>query len=321
MNGTAGNSGFPGLNINGERWFPSMRNFEESIADYWGDWYCDSECGKLRAVLMHRPGPEMDATTDPSAMRFKGRIDGDAARREHDKVAEIYKSHGVDVHYIDGYRLDRPNALFTRDQILNTPEGAIVCRPAMEARRGEERFAAEALAKLGVPVIATIHGEGIFEGACAMWLDRRSIIIGSGCRANREGIEQVEWVLKGVGVENIIHFQIPYGHAHLDGLMNIPDRKKIIVFPWQVSYDLCRNLMDMGFRIIENPVVKEVKETFSINFVALEPGKIVMPSGNPETRKILENEGIECMEAEIPEIIKGWGAMHCMTAFLKRDPL
>ncbi len=321
MNNAASNSGFPGVNVNGERWFPSTRNFAESMNDYWGDWYCDSECGKLKAVLMHRPGPEMDAVTDPASVRFKSAIDADRARVEHDALAEIYRQYGVEVHYIEGARLDRPNALFVRDQILMTPEGAIVCRPAMEARRGEERFAAEALARLGVPILATIHGEGIFEGACAMWVDRRSIIIGSGCRANKSGIEQVEWVLRGMGVENVLHFQIPYGHAHLDGLMNIPDRKKIILFPWQVSYDLCKGLMDLGFSIIETPAITEVKQTFSINFVALEPGKVVMPAGNPVTKQILEENAIECIEIELPEIVKGWGAIHCMTAFLKRKPV
>ena len=49
-----------------------------------------------------------------------------------------------------------------------TPEGAIVCRPGISARRGEERFAAQTLSKLGVPIIRTINGGGIFDGACAM---------------------------------------------------------------------------------------------------------------------------------------------------------
>lgn len=321
MSDIKSNSGFPGVNVNGERWFPSERSFLESIKDYWGDWYCDSECGTLKAVLMRHPGPELDAVKDPSAVRFKAAIDADKARAEHDNLTDIYRKYGVEVHYVEGYRIDRPNALFMRDQVLMTPEGAIVCRPAMEARRGEERYATEALAKLGVPILATIHGEGVFEGACAMWLDRRSIILGSGCRANRQGIEQIEWVLKGIGVENILPFQIPYGHAHLDGLMNVPDRKKIMLFPWQSSYDLCKGLMDLDFKIIENPSITEVKRSLGINFVALAPGKIVMPAGNPTTRGILESEGITCIEVDLSEILKGWGAIHCMTAFLKREPI
>jgi len=309
------------VTIQGERWFPSERTFSEDMPLYWGDWYCDSEVGKLRAVLMHRPGPEIDAVKDPAAVRFKALMKPDKARKQHDALAEIYRSHGVSVHYVEETRIDRPNSLFMRDQVLMTPEGAIVCRPAMEARRGEERYAAEALGRLGVPVIKTINGEGIFEGACLMWVNRRTVVIGTGCRANAAGAHQVERELRNLGVETVLHFQIPYGHAHLDGIMNFPDRDKVMIFPWEVPYDVCKPLMDMGFTVIENPHVDEVEHSFGINFVALEPGRIVMPSGNPKTRSLLEKTGVECIEVDVTEIIKGWGAIHCMTAFLRRDPV
>ena len=42
-------------------------------------------------------------------------------------------------------------------------------RPGMAARR-EKSYIAQALAKLGVPILRTIAGDGIFEGANAMWV-------------------------------------------------------------------------------------------------------------------------------------------------------
>jgi N-dimethylarginine dimethylaminohydrolase len=101
--------------------------------------------------------------------------------------------------------------------------------------------------------------------------------------------------------------------------MNFPDRDKVMIFPWEVPYDVCKPLMDMGFTVIENPHVDEVEHSFGLNFVALEPGEIVMPTGNPKTRELLEKAGVECIEIDVTEIIKGWGAIHCMTAFLKRE--
>lgn len=309
------------VTIRGERWFPSEKSFADEMASCWGDWYCDSEVGALRTVLMHRPGPEIDAVTDPSVVRFKALMDPEKARAQHDALAEVYRSHGVEVHYVEGGRLDRPNALFMRDQVLMTPEGAIVCRPAMEARRGEERFAAETLARLGVPIVKTISGEGVFEGACLLWLDRETVIVGTGSRANASGVAQVERELRDQGVTTFLPFQIPYGHAHLDGIMNVADRKTVMVFPWQVPYDVCKPLLDRGFTLVENPYVEEVKVSFGINFVALAPGKVVMPAGNPRTRELLEGAGVTCIEVDLSEIIKGWGAVHCMTAFLRRDPV
>ncbi|NLO55538.1 MAG: amidinotransferase [Thermovirga sp.] len=307
--------------IHGERWFPGGKSFSEDMPEYWGDWYCDSEVGKLRAVLMHRPGPEIDAVTDPASVRFKALMDPEKAREQHDALAGIYRDHGVRVYYVEEGRLDRPNALFMRDQVLMTPEGAIVCRPAMEVRRGEERFAAETLARLGVPILKTISGEGVFEGACLLWVDRKTVILGTGCRANKAGALQVERELRDLGVDTILYFQIPYGHAHLDGLMNFADRKTAMIFPSQVPYDVCKPLLDRGFGIIENPYVDEVELTSGINFVALEPGKVVIPSGNPRTCALLGEAGVECVEVDITELLKGWGAIHCMTAFLKRDPI
>lgn len=307
--------------VQGERWFPDTRPFSELLKHNWYDCYCDSEVGKLRAVLLRRPGREIEFTDDPARYRFKDRMNPSKAREQQDALAQIYRAHGVEVHYLEEAREDRPNSMFLRDLVLMTPEGAIIGRPAMEVRRGEEKFVAKKLASLGVPIIKTINGDGIFECACALWVDRRTVIIGSGSRANRAGVEQVKSELRNIGVENFIDFQIPYGHAHLDGLINLADKKTALVFPWQVPYDVCRALMDLGFTIVEAPDIVEVKTGFAINFVALEPGKVVMPKGNPRCKAALEEAGVTVVEVDVSEIAKGWGAIHCMTAFIKRDPI
>jgi arginine deiminase len=56
------------------------------------------------------------------------------------------------------------------------------------------------------------------------------------------------------------------------------------------------------------------------NFVALAPRHLVMPAGNPATRRLLEDAGCTVVEVDIREIQKSGGAMHCMTAFLRREP-
>jgi arginine deiminase len=55
--------------------------------------------------------------------------------------------------------------------------------------------------------------------------------------------------------------------------------------------------------------------------VALEPGKILMVKGNPNTKKKIEDAGVEVIEVDLSEIKKGWGAIHCMSVFLKRDSI
>ncbi|MDD4108936.1 MAG: arginine deiminase family protein [Prolixibacteraceae bacterium] len=309
--------------VQGERWFPSEKKFKEEMKELWGNWYCDSENAKLEAVMMRRPGKEIEMIDSKNftSFRWKSPMNIERARAQHDKLTEIYRKHGIEVFYVDNQREDRPNALFMRDLVFMTPEGAIVCRPGIAARRGEERYAAEALAKLGVPIVKTINGDGFFDGACAMWVDRETVILGTGSRANKEGATQVEYVLREMDVSTIIPFNIPYGHAHLDGLMNFPDKKTVAVFPWQVPYDVVKPLMDKGFKVVEITNLEEIKAKASLNFVGLEPGKIVMPAGCPDTKNKLEEAGITVVETEVDEIMNGWGAMHCMTVFLRRSPI
>jgi arginine deiminase len=44
-----------------------------------------------------------------------------------------------------------------------------------------------------------------------------------------------------------------------------------------------------------------------------------MPVGNLETRAALETYGVTCLEAEVDELTKGAGSVHCMTGGVDRE--
>ena len=302
-------------------WLALETSSREELSTHWGgDWGCDSEVGTLKAVLLRRPGPEIEQVKDPEKCRWLGIMNPKIAREQHDALADTYRSHGISVHYVEKMREDRPNALFMRDTVLMAPEGAVIGRQAMDCRRGEERFAAEALAALGVPIIRTISGDGIFEMACCLWADAKTVIIGTGNRANREGARQVEDVLRPMGVENFLHLQIPYGYAHIDSIVSFVDKKTAIIDPARFPWGVWNALRQKGYKILEAPSPKET-DNLALNFVVDSPGSVVMASGFPETKKFLEHNNIQVKEVEISELRKGWGSIHCMTAVLKREPL
>ncbi|HIV79583.1 MAG TPA: amidinotransferase [Candidatus Avanaerovorax faecigallinarum] len=303
--------------IPGERWFPKESFFEDDMNEYWGDFGVCSEVDTLKAVLMRRPGKEIE-DFNAREVRFSDEpVDVDLMRRQHDEVADIYREFGVKVFYVENQREDRPNAVYCRDLVFMTPEGAILARPGMAARRGEERYVAEALAKIGVPILRTISGNGMFEGANAMWVDRHTCVVSTGVRCNRSGFEQVKYELERMGVE-VWHMQQPYSNIHIDGLMNTASNDVVMVHASQVPYDILDMMKKKGYKILEAPSQTEVRETFACNFVALEPGYILMPEGNPRTQELLEKNGIKVRTVNISEIIKGKGALHCITAYLKR---
>jgi arginine deiminase len=122
-----------------------------------------------------------------------------------------------------------------------------------------------------------------------------------------------------MGVKTIIPFPIPYGHAHIDGFINMIDRDLAIIFPWQVPHDIWQALVDRGIKVLTCPSIEELKLNSAINFVTVGPRHVVAVQGNPKTKRLLEAEGVQVTEVDVSELRKGRGAIHCMTGFLARD--
>jgi N-dimethylarginine dimethylaminohydrolase len=304
----------------GAKWSERTATMREDMPLWWGDWGVSSECGTLRAVLLRRPGPELDAIEDFDAMQMRADLLPTVARQQHDDLADAYREHGVAVHYVENGRIDKPNSFFIRDLMVMTPEGAIITRPASTVRAGEERFVAEALGRLGVPILMTVHGGGTFEGADVSWVDDDLCFLAEGLRTNAEGADQVERMLREIGTE-VVRVGLPYGAMHLDGLLNFLDRDLAIVWPRRTPYKIVQTLKKRGYRFVEVEDEEEAQHRLPMNFVALAPGEILMPSGGDCLRAKYEAAGVTCHTVEISELIKAGGGLHCMTGFLKRDRL
>ena len=303
----------------GGQWSPRLQSMVEDMASTWGDWGVSSEIGRLHAVLLRRPGPELDAVTDFDAMQMRSDLIPDLVRQQHDALAEAYRAAGVAVHYVERGRIDKPNAMFVRDLMLMTPEGAIVTRPASTVRAGEERLVAEALALLGVPILMSVHGSGTFEGADVIWVDSDLCFLAEGLRTNEEGADQVERMLREIGISTVVRVGLPHGAMHLDGLLAIIDRDLAAIWPRRTPYKVVDTLRRRGFRFIEVEDEREAQDSLPMNFVALAPGKILMPAGGRAMKEKYEDAGVCCHVVDIGECTKAGGGIHCMTGFLKRD--
>ena len=302
-------------------WSPRLASMRDDMAEAWGEWGVSSECGRLHAVLLRRPGPELDAIEDFDAVQMRAGLDPDLARRQHDALAAAYRACGVEVHYVERGRIDKPNSMFVRDLMLMTPEGAIVTRPASTVRAGEERLVAEALARAGVPILMTVHGGGTFEGADVAWVDRDLCFLAEGLRTNEEGANQVERMLREIGVRDVVRVGLPYGAMHLDGLLSLVDRDLAVVWPRRTPFKVVQTLRARGFRFIEVEDEAETQACLPMNGVAVAPGEIVVPAGGTTMLARYAEAGVVCHVVEVGELIKAGGGIHCMTGFLKRDDL
>jgi N-dimethylarginine dimethylaminohydrolase len=305
----------------GARWSERVASLREDIGEVWGDWGVSSECGTLRAVLLRRPGSELDEIDDFEAVQMRADLLPDVARAQHDALAAAYRANGVAVHYVEQTRPDKPNAMFMRDLMLMTPEGAIVARPASTVRSGEERYVAQALAALGVPILMTVHGGGTFEGADVCWVDEDLCFLAEGLRTNAEGADQVERMLREIGVGEVVRVGLTYGAMHLDGCLALLDRDLAVVWPNRTPLKVVQTLRKRGFRLIEVRDEREAFHELPLNGVCLAPGAYLMPAGGDSMRRAYEQAGVTCHTVDISELIKAGGGIHCMTAFLKRDAL
>lgn len=305
----------------GAGWVSRDGTTADELGGVWADVGVTSEVGVLRAVLMRRPGPEIEAVEDPASALWFAKLDPILARAQHDTLAGLYRDHGVAVHYVEDAPLDKPNAYFCRDQFAMTAYGAILARPASRSRAGEERAVAVALAKAGVPILHSVHGAGNFEGADVVVVNQDLVLVGEGMRTNRAGAAQVAQVFRETGVPQVEIVQLPYGSGHIDGCLNLVDRDLALLFPTQIAYRVYELLRHHGFRIMDIPDLDETLNGMAINIVPIAPGVVVMPAGNPRTQAALERAGVECIPIDVSELMKGAGSVHCMTGVLKRDPL
>ncbi len=298
------------------------REFEDEMENLWGPYGADSECGVLRQVLMHVPGDELALVSRDNFedWLFMEMVDADRLRAQVQNLIRVYESHGVDVRLVQKQRSDRPNAMFVRDLMLTTHQGVVLARPGHPVRRGEERAVAETLATLGMPILRSIAGEGTYDGACAMLVDRDLALVATSPRTNQAGADQVADALAAIGVGTVIRCSTPWNQIHLDGCMNVVDRRTVVINPWQMPYDAVTALKTADVRIIEATALDELPGA-GLNFVAIRPGFVIIPEGFPASERLLKAHGIEFEAVAVDEVLKAGGEMHCLTGVLRRDPL
>jgi arginine deiminase len=300
----------------GAGWSPRTAPLSDELGTVWAQCGSSSEVARLNAVLLHRPGAEL-AVADPDAAQFLGRLNVPRAAAQHDALAAAYRTAGVVVHYVDPLEAS-PNLMYCADLFFMTPSGAILARPASAVRAGEERWVARRLAELGVPILRSVAGRGVFEGADALWLDEATVLIGRGLRTNAEGAAQVADTLASLAVR-IVVTDLPRGAMHLMGQLRIVDRDLALVRRGRLDDAALAELRRHGYAVEFFPDETELDRGFAHNFVVLEPRRILMPGGNPTSRAFYERLGIAFVAVQVDELARAAGAVGCLTGVLWRE--
>ncbi len=301
----------------GQGWSPRTASMEEEIGRIWSTCGVSTEWEPLKAVLLHKPGPELGESTDPNKVQMLEPLDLQKAQDQHDAIANAYRNEGVTVHYVEPEERPSPNQMFVADLMFMTPEGVILARPASTVRAGEERQVARRLADIGVPVVRSIRGNGTFEGADAMWIDHNTVILGRGLRTNDEGAAQITSILNEMGVD-VIQIDLPFGTMHLMGMLRFADCDLAISWPKRLVHRGVEALKKHRIQVVYIPDEGEAADGKALNFVTLGPRRILMAAGNPVTQAFLEGLGITCHTVAVDELGKAAGAIGCLTGIITR---
>lgn len=303
----------------GDGWQPRSRALGGELGTIWGACGINSEWAPLKAVLLHRPGAELAASSDdPNALQMVAPLNIEKAQFQHDALAQAYRDNGVTVHYVNPPATPTPNQMFCADLMFMTPEGCILARPASDVRAGEERQVAAALTRIGAPILRSISGRGVFEGADAAWLTPQKVIVGRGIRTNTAAINQMQTVLGEIGVE-VVAVDMPIGTMHLQGMLRFADHNLALAWPVRLAYAAVETLRAEGYRVECLPDVTEAIHNAAFNFVTLGPRKILLAAGNPITQQFYESLDIECVTVAVDELYKAAGSIGCLSGIVERE--
>ena len=312
---------------------PAFETEAQQTAVWGRRWGCDNDVGRLRLVLMHRPGEEL-AIVDPSkrieelgaygdpetGWYWRGREIPDLATQQaqHDGLVAALHEEGVEVVFLDRCAPGRMKSVYTRDQVIAVEGGAIICRMGAPIRRGEEAPATATLARLGMPILRTIHGTGIMEGGSFAFITPKVAVVGLSSRVNEEGARQVEEVLAVLGVK-LLRVHLTGYRLHIDGAFVMIDTDTAIINPVQLPFWFLEELAAMRIRTIE---IHPDDPVWTINCLAVRPGRVLMADAvSPRTAERLDRAGISVRVVPYSAVYQGGGGIHCSTAPLIRDPI
>ncbi len=188
----------------------------------------DSEYKPLKAVLLYKPGPEIEEIDEPGSVLYVNKINYKILSKEYDDIVSLYRKFNIAVYFIP-HEKNKPkderyvfNLMYTRDLLFMFPRGAIISRMAKDVRKREVEYAKRAMRRGNVPIVKIIEDEGFFEGADALWVNKRLVMVGVGNRTNKDGFLQVYNTLKLNGIK-CIAVPAPKGVLHLLGAVQIVD--------------------------------------------------------------------------------------------------
>jgi dimethylargininase len=273
--------------------------------------------GTLQRVLVRPPSAAGFATWRKYGWRSKP--DVTKLADEHEAFCDALGAGGAEVVLAQTPVPADPDAIYVFDPAIVSDSGAVVLRPGKEGRLVETDAIAADFEHAGVPIVARLEPPASADGGDTIWLDEGTLLVGRGYRTNDDGIHALRAALPGV---DVLEFDLPHLNGsevvlHLLSLLSPLDEDLVVAYLPLLPVRLVQLLNELEIRIVEVP--DEEFETMGPNVLALAPRVALALEGNVETRKRLEQAGVDVSVYRGEEISrKGDGGPTCLTRPLLR---
>jgi len=220
------------------------------------------------------------------------------AKEQHRIYCETLHSLGVEIHTIpcdNAY----PDGVFVEDTAVVVKEAACITRPGADSRKGETSAVAAALGDF-YSRFEAITEPGTLDGGDVLHIEN-SLYVGLTERTNAEGVEQLK---KALGPLGYTVYAVPVnGLLHLKSGISYMGNNTVLAVK-KVAENSC-------FRNYEILTVPD-HEAYAANAIDIN-GTIILPSGFPETNKIVQEAGFKTITIDVSEFKKVDGGLSCLS--------
>lgn len=217
---------------------------------------------------------------------------------QHKAYIKALEQCGLEVTILDASE-NFPDSVFVEDVSLCTSDGAIICNPGAESRKGEEELIVKAI-ESHLPLVGRIIYPGTVEAGDIMMVGNH-FYIGLSDRTNRDGAYQIIAILSSFGytastvnLGNILHLKTAVSYI---------ENKNLLC--WQTLADLPE--FDQY-----NKIIVPDNELYAANSLWIN-GTVLVPSGNPKTESLIQKHGYNTIALEMSEFRKLYGGLSCLS--------
>lgn len=285
-----------------------------------------SETRPIKRILLKSPKEaflnQRFVDSNWNDLNYTGPPDFDKAVEEFEYFVKLIKTQTSDIIYLPQDSRTGLDSIYTRDPVLMTNQGAVLCNMGKPQRSLEPAAIDRILDSIGIPVLGAITGSGRLECGDVTWIKENVVAVGLTYRTNAEGVSQLKALIRDT-VEEVITVPLPHWNGkndcfHLMSIISPVDDDLAVVYSRLMPVPFRQRLIDSGIELIEVP--DHEFESMGCNVLAIAPRKCIVVAGNPTTKKKLEQNGAEVLEISAENLcLKGGGGPTCLTRPLFRN--